>query len=356
MSDNSNKHDLINALKIDDEQQSANKPSRKKLWLLAALLLVAVVIGYFSWQQYNRSSQQTVVVEQATTITKPTASATENTAAAIPIATVNSDIILSVSGYVVARRIATVSSEITAKINAVYIEEGMRVTQGQVLAQLDDIPYQLALDNAKATLKLNQTQLQTVQAQIAEAKRIANREQTMFDDGYSNEARLTQANTNLEVLQLTLEQTKDQIEIAKIAINRALDNLDATVVKAPFAGVIINKAAQEGEIISPISAGGGFTRTGIGTLVDMNSLEIEVDVNEAFIARLAVDQPANAYLDAYPDWKIDAKLLAIVPTANRSKATVRVRVAILTQNALAKERILPDMAIKVNFLPLNSQP
>jgi len=118
------------------------------------------------------------------------------------------------------------------------------------------------------------------------------------------------------------------------------------VIRAPFSGVALSKDAQPGEMVSPVSAGGGFTRTGISTIVDMRSLEIEVDVNESYINRVTARQPVTAVLDAYPDFEIPAKVIAVVPTADRQKATVLVRIGF---NQL-DPRILPDMGVKVTFL------
>jgi RND family efflux transporter MFP subunit len=146
--------------------------------------------------------------------------------------------------------------------------------------------------------------------------------------------------------QAQVDAQRRQVAAAQAQARVAQVNYDYTVVRAPFAGVVTDKAAQVGEIISPISAGGGFTRTGIGTIVDMDSLEIDVDVNEAYIGRVQPGMPAEAVLDAYPDWRIPAHVIAIVPAADRGKATIKVRVALEAKDA----RIVPDMGVRVAFL------
>jgi RND family efflux transporter MFP subunit len=157
---------------------------------------------------------------------------------------------------------------------------------------------------------------------------------------------LDAARAQRDSLRARLVNTGDRIRVAEESVRVAEVQLDNTEVRAPFAGVVVAKAAQPGEMISPISAGGGFTRTGIGTIVDMDSLEIEVDVNEAFINRVTAGQPVEAMLNAYPEWKIPAEVIAVIPTADRSKATVKVRVAIKVKDA----RIVPDMGVRVAFL------
>src|SRR5467141_1891827 len=149
-----------------------------------------------------------------------------------------------------------------------------------------------------------------------------------------------------DMLRARLANLQEQIKVAQESLAVAQVQLDNTVIRAPFSGVVIAKSAQPGEMISPISAGAGFTRTGIGTIVDMDSLEIQVDVNESYINRVTSEQPVEATLNAYPDWKIPGSVIAIIPTADRSKATVKVRVAIRSKDP----RIVPDMGVRVAFL------
>jgi RND family efflux transporter MFP subunit len=239
-----------------------------------------------------------------------------------------------------------VSSKITGKLASLSIEEGDHVQEGQVLARLDDTDQQAQLALAQAQVAAARSQLGSLQAQLAQARRDLKRQQALSSRGLAAEQALEDAKTKVESLSAQLDAQRSQVSVAEAQLNIAKVNEDDTVIRAPFTGVVVDKAAQPGEIVSPISGGGGFTRTGICTIVDMGSLEIEVDVNEAYINRVQPQQPATAVLDAYPDWKIPAKVIAIIPTADRSKATVKVRIAIEAHDT----RIVPDMGVRVSFL------
>jgi len=254
--------------------------------------------------------------------------------------------ILQATGYVTARREATVSTQITGTLTQVLIEEGERVKVGQVLARLDDTAQRAALAQTQAQLQASEANLKQFQAQLEQARRDLVRNEDLVTRQLVSQQALETARTQVATLTAQVEAAGRQVQLAHASVNAAEVQLGYTTVHAPFAGVIIAKAAQPGEIVSPISAGGGFTRTGIGTIVDMDSLEIEVDVNEAYINRVQPDQPAQAVLDAYPDWTIPAHVIAIIPTADRSKATVKVRIAIEQKDP----RILPDMGVRVSFL------
>jgi RND family efflux transporter MFP subunit len=254
--------------------------------------------------------------------------------------------ILQATGYVTARREATVSAQITGALTAVLIEEGEHVTAGQVLAQLDDAAQKASWSQAQAQLMAARALLVQFQAQLEQAVRDNQRNEDLIGRQLVSQQALETSRTQVATLTAQVESQRKQAELAEAALRGAQVQLDYTTVRAPFSGVIVAKAAQAGEIISPISAGGGFTRTGVGTIVDMDSLEIEVDVNEAYIHRVQPAQSAQAVLDAYPDWTIPAHVIAIIPTADRSKATVKVRVAIEQKDP----RILPDMGVRVSFL------
>ena len=226
------------------------------------------------------------------------------------------------------------------------IEEGEHVKAGQVLARLDDSALQASVSQARAQLASAQALALQIEAQLAQAQRDTQRAQDLIERQLVSQQALEAAQTQQATLDAQLQAQQRQIEVAEAALRGAQVQLDYCTVRAPFAGVIVAKAAQAGEIISPISAGGGFTRTGVGTIVDMDSLEIEVDVNEAYINRVQPGQRAQALLDAYPDWNIPAHVVAIIPTADRNKATVKVRVALDQKDP----RILPDMGVRVSFL------
>ena len=253
---------------------------------------------------------------------------------------------LDASGYVTARRQATVSAKITGKVTEVLIEEGMRVREGAVLARLDDTEARAQLDLARAQLAAARSQLAEVRAQLEQAERDYTRQRGLYDRGLVSPQSIDAALAQRDMLRARLASTQEQINVAEESVSVAQVQLDNTVIRAPFGGVVVAKSAQPGEMISPISAGGGFTRTGIGTIVDMDSLEIQVDVNEAYINRVAAGQPVEATLNAYPDWKIPGEVIAIIPTADRTKATVKVRIAIKSKDS----RIVPDMGVRVGFL------
>jgi len=239
-----------------------------------------------------------------------------------------------------------VSSKVTGKVASVSIEEGDRVEEGQVLARLDDADQQAQLALARAQVAAAGSQLGSLEAQLEQARRDLKRQQALGRRGLAAEQALEDAATSVDSYSAQLAAQRSQVAVTEAQLHIARVNQEDTVIRAPFTGVVVAKAAQPGEIVSPISGGGGFTRTGICTVVDMNSLEIEVDVNEAYINRVRPGQPVTAVLDAYPEWKIPAEVIAIVPTADRSKATVKVRIALKARDP----RIVPDMGIRVSFL------
>jgi RND family efflux transporter MFP subunit len=253
---------------------------------------------------------------------------------------------LAASGYVVARRKATVAAEITGKVVAVMIEEGMVVKEGQELARLDSVLAEKDVALAKSRIESAEAAIAVISADLEDAMRIVARAKTLSQKNVMSEADLTKAEARAGVLSAQLRQYQAQHETARLDAQRNAAVLEKHIIRAPFDGVVVDKSAQPGEMISPLSAGGGFTRTGICTVVDMDSIEIEVDVNEAFIGRVRAGGAVNAVLDAYPDWTIPAYVIAIVPTANREKATVRVRIGFRQKDP----RILPDMAVKVTFI------
>src|SRR5690606_4410827 len=254
--------------------------------------------------------------------------------------------VLDATGYVVARRMATVSAKVTGKVREVLIEEGQHVEAGEVLATLDPVDAAAQRELAEAQLAAARSQVAGVEAQLQEAAAQARRLGALVDQQLVSRAQYDQAVAARDALRAQLATARrnagvaaDQLEIARLGV-------DHTIVRAPFAGVVIAKAAQPGEIVSPLSAGGGFTRTGIGTIVDMDSLEVEVDVGEQYIGRVKPGMPVQATLNAYPDWKIPAHVIAIIPAADRGKATVKVRIALDERD----ERIVPEMGVAVSFL------
>ena len=254
--------------------------------------------------------------------------------------------VLNASGYVTPRRRATVSAKVTGKIKDVLIDEGMRVATGQVLARLDDTDAVAALRAAEAAHAVAKATLRDLEVRLANAERALERNRELRERELVSVEALDNAETAVASYEAQLALAREQITAAQRTAEISRQNVDNCVVRAPFAGIIVSKDAQPGEMVSPISAGGGFTRTGIATIVDMRSLEIEVDVNESYIARVTSGQRVEATLDAYPDWRIPSKVRTVIPTADRQKATVKVRITFDDLDP----RILPDMGVKVSFL------
>ena len=323
--------DLLKELRIERHQREDHNgggPGRW-VWIVGVVVLVAIAVAVGSWWLL---SHRAISVRTATAVV-----ATNDSAAGA---------VLQATGYVTARRQATVSAQITGTLTDVLIEEGDRVKKNQVLARLDDSAYKAALDTAVAQAKAAHALVAQYQSQLAQNLRDATRDETLATQGLVSKQAAEQARTLADSTRAQLVSQQRQAVAADANTVQAQVNFDYCVVRAPFDGVITTKDAQVGEIISPFSAGGGFTRTGIGTIVDMDSLEVDVDVNEAYIGRVTPKMPAEAVLDAYPDWKISAHVIAIVPAADRGKATVKVRVAMEHKDG----RIVPDMGVRVSFL------
>jgi len=320
---------LLNQLRID--RGSTPLPSGKRgIWLGAAAVIVGIAALAAWWWTRPGAVPVHVVVAQAI--------AGDGAAAAGSI--------LDASGYVVARRQATVASKITAKMVELDIEEGDHVKAGQIIAKLDDTNIRAALEQSRAQLAFAKAGLAETQVNLANARRDYDRQESLIAGHFVSQAAVDNSRTTMDALVAQLATQRSNIEVAERGMNVAERNLDDTIIRAPFTGVVTVKAAQPGEMVSPISAGGGFTRTGIGTIVDMDSLEIQVDVNENFINRVRPVQQATAKLNAYPDWQIPGHVIAVIPTADRSKGTVTVRIALDQKDA----RILPEMGVRVSFL------
>jgi len=321
---------LIDRLKISDDQRHAD--SGRAVWPWLAGAAVVAVLAVAGWRLLAGPGAIEVEIVQPV---RESTGARSNAAS-----------VLDASGYVVARRQATVAAEVTGKLSEVLIEEGMRVEQGQVLARMDDATERAQLALTEARLRAAQTALEEIRVELEDARRTLERQRELRDRELASQSDLDQAETQVRALEARLANGREQIEVARSEMALQAQLLEELTVRAPFSGVVIARAAQAGEMVSPISAGGGFTRTGIGTIVDMDSLEIEVDVNESYIDRVRAGQRVTAILDAYPDWSIPAEVNTVVPAADRQKATVRVRVAILERDP----RILPEMGISVRFL------
>ena len=322
--------DLLKELRIEKHQREhhGDGPGRWP-WIAGGVMVAVALLGLGGWFLAGKHA----VEVQTAQAQSPAA----NTAAGA---------VLQATGYVTARRQATVSAQITGTLIQVLIEEGDHVTKGQIVARLDDAQYKAALEATRRQAAASHALVAQYQAQLAQNTRDAARQQALVERGLVAKQSAEQARTLVDATRAQLVAQQGQATAADAQVTVAQVNFDYCVIRAPFDGVITTKDAQIGEIISPFSAGGGFTRTGIGTIVDMDSLEVDVDVNEAYIGRVKPDMPAEAVLDAYPDWKIPAHVIAIVPAADRGKATVKVRVALEHKDA----RIVPDMGVRVSFL------
>jgi RND family efflux transporter MFP subunit len=254
--------------------------------------------------------------------------------------------VLDASGYVVARRQATVSSKVTGRITEVLVEEGQPVRAGDVLARLDDAVATRELALARARLASSRSALKEIEVRLREARLELDRAGQLRTAGVTSQSSLDMAQAEADSLAARLDSARDEVAVAERLVALAEQAVEDTLIRAPFDGVAVSKNAQPGEMISPVSAGGGFTRTGVSTIVDMESLEIEVDVNEAFIQRVEPGREVIATLDAYPDWQVPARVITTVPAADRQKATFKVRIAF---HDLGDPRLLPDMGVKVAF-------
>jgi RND family efflux transporter MFP subunit len=321
-------NDLANDLAAHHIEREPDRPARRWLvWLLILVVVGAAGIGGWRWAARDRPIEvETAVVSER--------------AAGMQAA------VLNASGYVTARRRATVASKITGKLVEVNVEEGMAIREGQILARLDDATLRATLALAEAQAAAARRGVRENEVRLNEANLTLARLTRLIKDGLATQAEVEAAQAQVDSFDARILAAQEQVRVADRQVALAKTNLDDTIIRAPFSGVAISKDAQPGETVSPVSAGGGFTRTGICTIVDMDSLEIEVDVNEAYINRVRPAQDVTAVLDAYPDWPIPARVITTVPTADRQKATVLVRIAF---NQL-DERILPDMGVKVTFL------
>ena len=315
----------LSALKIDDRARRASPRGPRRLLIAGLVAIPLLALALYGFLREHTPEVQVAAV-RADKGARPA--------------------LLNASGYVTPRRRATVAAKITARVNEIFADEGMRVEAGQILARLDDSDAKVRLASAVADRDATAAALGDLRVNLANAERELKRNDDLFKRGLIAEQQLDTARTTVDSFKARVNLAREQVGASEARIAMAKQDLDNCIVRAPFAGIVVSKDAQRGEMVSPISAGGGFTRTGIATLVDMSSLEIEVDVNESYIARVRDGQPVTAVLDAYPDWQIPAKVRTVIPTADRQKATVKVRA---TFDKL-DPRLLPDMGVKVTFL------
>ena len=323
--------ELLKELKLERSRTpSTPPPSRRGLWIGLGVAAVVLLAAVAAWLLLGGEKAPEV-----------------RTAPVVAIASGGgaSASVLDASGYVVARRMATVSAKVTGRVKEVLIEEGMRVEEGQVLARLDPIDADAQRTLAASQVSASKSQADSVQAQLVEAEANANRLSQLVGQQLVSRAQYEQAIAQRDALRAQLATARRNSQVAGDQLRIADQGVDNTIVRAPFSGIVTSKAAQPGEIVSPLATG-GYTRTGIGTIVDMESLEVEVEVGESYIGRVQPKMPVETVLNAYPDWRIPGEVIAIIPAADRGKATVKVRVALKEKDA----RIVPDMGVRVSFL------
>ena len=324
----------LESLRLDRDPDTAEYRqrggSRRKLWYLLAA--VAVVVAVLAWRSFNGA-----VPVQTVTVESPTSA---------------SGAVLNASGYVVARRLATVSSKVTGRVAEVLFEEGAEVEAGQVLARLERSTVDAQLNVSNSNAEAARRNLREIEVRLADARRTLERNRSLVERKLVAQSVLDGSEADVAALNARLAAARSEVDVAIAQVGLGKQELADLEIRAPFKGVVISKDAQPGEMVSPMSAGGGFTRTGVATIVDMDSREVEVDVNESYINRVSAGQKVECVLDAYPDLKIPAHVISIVPTADRQKATVRVRIGLDQLDP----RILPDMGIKVSFFEDGAQP
>jgi RND family efflux transporter MFP subunit len=331
----------LGALRITAEKRKGSGSAKRWIWIVlaAVVIMLGAAAGY---AYFSRSPE----VEVATA-RKPVASGAVG--------------VLNASGYVTPLRRATIAAKIMGRVTRLFFDEGTHVTEGQLLATLDDSDARRALESAKADRDTSQAAIADLEVQLRNAMIELHRAQELQKGGVQTQQAVDTAQMTADSLRAKIALAKQQVVSATARINEQEQAVANCTIRAPFAGVVVSKDAQVGEMVSPNSAGGGFTRTGISTLVDLHSNEVEVDVNESYIAKVSANQPVNAVLDAYPDWVIPGKVRTVIPTADRQKATVKVRISFTKQDHVQlwdpaqDPRILPDMGVKVTFLEREDQ-
>lgn len=330
----------LDSLHISADKRKSSNSGKRLLWLI----IVAVIVGLIAVvaSAYLNRPAEVEVVTAGKPATGPAG-------------------VLNASGYVTPRRRATIAAKITGRVTGVFFDEGTRVAQGQLLATLDDSDVRRALEAARADHDSAVAAIGDYEVQLRNAEIELHRADELQKSGVQSQQTLDNARMTADSLRAKITLARQQVIAADARIHEQEQAVENCRINAPFAGIAVSKDAQIGEMVSPISAGGGFTRTGIATLVDLHSNEIEVDVSESYIAKVSANQPVNAVLDAYPDWVIPAKVRTVIPTADRQKATVKVRISFTEADHVAlldpsrAARILPDMGVKVTFLEPNNK-
>jgi RND family efflux transporter MFP subunit len=330
----------LSSLRITEAKRKNAGSGKRWLWIVLAVVVIGLIAAIASAYRNRRTEVE------VTTSRKPTTGPAG---------------VLNASGYITPRRRATIAAKITGRVTDVYFDEGTRVADGQLLANLDDSDARRSLDAAKADGDAAQAAIADFEVQLRNAEIEQHRSEQLVKEGVQTQQNLDATRTAADSLRAKIALAKQQVLAAQARVREQQQAVDNCVIRAPFAGIVVSKDAQVGEMVSPISAGGGFTRTGIATIVDLHSNEIEVDVNEAYIAKVRANQGVSAVLDAYPDVNFPGKVRTVIPTADRQKATVKVRISFTDNSHVTlfdpaqDARILPDMGVKVTFLEENEK-
>lgn len=338
------KRELLNSLQLES-RGSPKSSTYKPVGILVAITICAlgawVAHSYF----FSRPSDSREVVDLATANPEPKPQSSFPTSSSALITETPKPLRFQATGYTIARQSATVSTRTTAVVKSVYVEEGDTVTSGTVLARLDDrlklAEYELSVSKHVEA----QSVVKGIKAQLAIAQRRLERIESLASQHLATESELDEVTSEVEALAAQLVNAKAHVDTALHQTNVHRVELCDYVIRAPFDGVITERSAQPGEIVSPISTGGGFTRTGIATLVNMASLEIEVDINENQIGRVRAQDSVEVRLTAYPDIMFSGRVTNIIPIGDRRKGTVKVRIKLLEYD----DRVLPEMGARVDF-------
>lgn len=314
----------LSRLKIDRTQLPPDD-GRKRWWIAGIVLIALLGAAYFL---FRGSSAVQVQVVRAEVV-----GGGGNTAG------------ITANGYVVARTRASVSSRISGRLASLGVEEGSRVRRGQVMARLENADYEAAVAQAEADSLRAVAALQEAQVARDQLGRDLARAKELLARNLESASAIENLNAQLDGASARVGVQQAQVRAAQAALAFARANLDNTYIRAPFDGTVLRKDAEVGEVVAPVATGGGLTRGAVVTMADLGTLEVEVDVNEAYIAQIKSEQSARITLDAYPSVNFAGRVRQIVPTADRQRATVQVKVAITDHDP----RILPEMGARVEF-------
>jgi HlyD family secretion protein len=317
----------ISKLKIDKSAAAfrTGRRKRKVYWLLGVLLLGLAVFLYLKGF-----------------LTPPVSVEVANVSQIYPSQTFT---MLNASGYVVAQRKAAVASKITARLVSLAVEEGSHVKEGQLIARLESDDVVSQQEQATANLNVANYNLMQAKAELNDATLTYNRNRELIAQGYVSKAEYDASEARYRKADAAVAGAEASVKAASAALRGARISVEYTLIRAPFDAVVLTKNADVGDIVTPVS-GAADAKAAVVTIADMDSLQVEADVSESNLGIIKVGQPCEVQLDAIPGSRFRAVVHMIVPTADRSKATVMIKVRFLDQD----KRILPEMSAKVAFL------